>query len=86
MLFCRKFRIKWPWEQDRQMAIYNRSSSQIQIASQPYKAVMDLKAGLKEWCLSHLPGSGCYISHHCANQHAKNVLMTEYKIPTPFEQ
>lgn len=31
----RKFRIKWPWEQDRQMAVYNRTPEHIQIASDP---------------------------------------------------
>ena len=31
----RKFRIKWPWEQDRQMAVYNRTPHHIQIASDP---------------------------------------------------
>lgn len=55
---CRKFRIKWPWEQDRQMAIYNRSSDLIQLASQPDQPMMDMRAGIKDWCLSHLPGSG----------------------------
>lgn len=34
-LFLRKFRIKWPWEQDRQMAVYNRTPDSIQIASDP---------------------------------------------------
>eukprot|EP01031_Cornospumella_fuschlensis_P043387 gene43387-53044_t len=27
----RRFRIKWPWEQDRQMALYNRSEKFIQV-------------------------------------------------------
>jgi hypothetical protein len=31
----RKFRTKWPWEQDRQMALYQRSPGHIQIASHP---------------------------------------------------
>jgi hypothetical protein len=31
----RKFRIKWPWEQDRQMAVYNRTPEHIQVASEP---------------------------------------------------
>ena len=31
----RKFRTKWPWEQDRQMALYHRSPQHIQIASHP---------------------------------------------------
>mmetsp|Transcript_22805 Transcript_22805/g.20715 ORF Transcript_22805/g.20715 Transcript_22805/m.20715 type:complete len:114 (-) Transcript_22805:14-355(-) len=78
----RRFRIKWPWEQDRQMAIYNRSSQYIQIASQPEKSMMDLRAGIKDWCLSHLPGSGCFISHHCANAHSKQQLIKLYQVPS----
>lgn len=31
----RKFRTKWPWEQDRQMALFHRSPDHIQIASHP---------------------------------------------------
>ena len=30
MFVCRRFRLKWPWEQDRQMAVYNSSSHLIQ--------------------------------------------------------
>lgn len=25
------------------------------------------------WCFSHLPGCGCFISHHCANPRSKQV-------------
>jgi hypothetical protein len=75
----RKFRLKWPWEQDRQMAVYNRSSSLIQVASQPHRAHMQTRAGAVDgWCLSHLPGSGCFISHYCANAHSKQVMRELY--------
>ena len=30
----RRFRLKWPWEQDRQMSVYNVSKDYIQVASQ----------------------------------------------------
>jgi hypothetical protein len=75
----RKFRLKWPWEQDRQMAIYNRSSQYIQVASQPNKVFMNLKAGHTDgWCLSHLPEAGCFFSHYCANSHSKQVMRKIY--------
>jgi hypothetical protein len=74
----RKFRIKWPWEQDRQMALYNRSSHLIQVASQPNQPLMDMKRGHKDWCLSHLPEAGCFVSHFCANAHSKQVMMKKY--------
>ncbi len=81
----RKFRLKWPWEQDRQMAIYNRSSKFIQIASQPDRIFMQLKAGYNGgWCLSHLPEAGCFFSHYCANGHSKQVMRKLYEqlLPT----
>lgn len=74
----RRFRLKWPWEQDRQMAIYNRTPEHIQIASQPGKAFMDMRAGHHDWCLSHLPNSGCFISHHCENSGSKQRLTRIY--------
>lgn len=74
----RRFRLKWPWEQDRQMALFNRSSDVIQVASQPDKPMMDMKRGFKDWCLSHLPEAGCFVSHFCANSHSKQVMMTKY--------
>jgi hypothetical protein len=36
----RKFRTDWPWEQDRQMAIYNRTPEFIQITSHPHLIMM----------------------------------------------
>ena len=72
----------WPWEQDRQMAIYNTTSDKIQIASQPNNVFMQrvpksqLIAG--GWCLSHLPKSGCFISHFCANQASKSIMEKKY--------
>lgn len=75
----RKFRLKWPWEQDRQMAIYNRSSQHIQIASQPERIYMQAYRGYNGgWCLSHLPEAGCFISHYCANAHSKQVMRKLY--------
>lgn len=56
------------------MAVYNRSSEVIQVASQPSRPHMQTRAGYVDgWCLSHLPGSGCFISHYCANAHSKQV-------------
>lgn len=75
----RKFRLKWPWEQDRQMAVYNRSSHLIQVAAQPERPHMQTRAGhVIGWCLSHLPGSGCFISHYCANSNSKQVMKRLY--------
>eukprot|EP01032_Pedospumella_encystans_P009980 gene9980-11696_t len=75
----RKFRLKWPWEQDRQMAVYNRSSHLIQVAAQPERATMQTRTGyIIGWCLSHLPGSGCFISHYCANSNSKQVMKKLY--------
>lgn len=64
------------------MAIYNRSSIQqhVQIASQPYQSKLDARVGLKDWCLSHLPKQGCFISHHCENRNSKNNLIKLYKL------
>lgn len=78
--YClRKFRLKWPWEQDRQLAIYNRSSTLIQVASQPERVFMQGKAGIMNgWCLSHLPRAECYISHYCAHKSSKQVMRRLY--------
>ena len=84
----RKFRTNWPWEQDRQMAIYNRSSSFIQITSHPHKSMMPREPGqfrISDWCLSHLPKSGCFISHYCANTKSKKDMMEEYLIEIDIE-
>lgn len=77
----RRFRLKWPWEQDRQMAVYNRSSQHIQVASQPERIFMQAKAGIVNgWCLSHLPDAECYISHYCANAKQKQEMRRIYSI------
>jgi len=61
------------------MAVYNRSSHLIQVAAQPERATMQTRAGyIIGWCLSHLPGSGCFISHYCANSHSKKVMKKLY--------
>lgn len=44
--FKRKFRLKWPWEQDRQVAIYHRNPSYIQVASDPDHAHIQNDAGV----------------------------------------
>ena len=64
------------------MAIYNISGIQqyVQVASQPYQSKMDAKVGLRDWCLSHLPKQGCFISHHCENRNSKNNLIKLYKL------
>lgn len=80
MVCDRKFRLKWPWEQDRQMAVFNRSSEFIQVASQPERVHMQARIGFNDWCLSHLPEAGCFISHYCANGHAKQVMRALYAV------
>lgn len=75
----RAFRLKWPWEQDRQMALYNRTPEHIQIASQPEKLHMDMRAGHHDWCLSHLARSGCFISHYCEGSHSKLRMKERYE-------
>jgi len=78
----RKFRTSWPWEQDRQMAIYQRNVDKIQVSSHPHLPFMPREHGsrkISDWCFSHLPGSGCFISHFCANHHSKEVLNTKYQ-------
>ncbi len=61
------------------MAVYNRSSALIQVASQPHRPHMQTRAGAVDgWCLSHLPGSGCFISHYCASAHSKQVMKELY--------
>lgn len=61
------------------MAIYNRTSALIQIASQPERIFMQGNAGIVNgWCLSHLPDAECYISHYCANGHSKQVMRRLY--------
>jgi len=61
------------------MAVHNRSSHLIQVAAQPERATMQTRAGyIIGWCLSHLPGSGCFISHYCANSHSKQVMKKLY--------
>lgn len=80
----RKFRIKWPWEQDRQMAVYNRSSEYIQVASDPDKVMMKNHKGVNDWCLSHLPGSGCFISHYCSNANSKITMSKMHPVPPTY--
>ena len=80
----RKFRIKWPWEQDRQMALFNRTPEHIQIAPDPGRSEMKNNYGWSNWCLSHLPGHGCFISHHCAHKGSKAQLIQLYKVPEGY--
>jgi hypothetical protein len=60
------------------MAVFNRSSEFIQVASQPDRVHMQARIGHSDWCLSHLPEAGCFISHYCANSHAKQVMKSLY--------
>ena len=78
----RKFRLKWPWEQDRQMAIFHQPALQkhIQIMSHPHQSTMPRRIAEDDWCLSHLPGRGCFFAHHCANKSSKKRMMQLYKL------
>jgi len=79
----RPFRTKWPWEQDRQMVIYNNSvyAAHIQIASQPERSQMKLvRSGNDDWCLSHTPIAGCFFSHYCEGKWSKKNLVTIYSL------
>lgn len=68
------------------MAVYNRSSHLIQVAPQPERPQMQTRAGhVIGWCLSHLPGSGCFISHYCANSHSKQVMKQLYAVDDQAE-
>jgi hypothetical protein len=81
----RKFRNSWPWEQDRQMALYHRTPEHIQIASHPDSSMLETKGSslvTVDWCLSHLPQSGCFIAHHCANPASKQRMIEKYNIGT----
>jgi hypothetical protein len=71
--------MKWPWEQDRQMAVYNRSRAHIQIASEPDRPFMRMLKGDEDWCLSHLPRSSCFVSHFCEGQWSKKKMMELYQ-------
>ena len=60
-----------------------RSSSLIQVTPQPERFKMTTRVGLSDvadggWCLSHLPGWGCFISHYCSSSHSKQVLKRLY--------
>lgn len=68
------------------MAVYNRSSQHIQVASQPDRVHMQARVGFSDWCLSHLPEAGCFISHYCANSHAKQVMKRVYAVESEGEE
>ena len=81
----RKFRTSWPWEQDRQMALYHRSPEHIQISSHPNSPMITIEKNSSSnpdnnWCFSHLPGYGCFIAHHCANPASKQRLRKLYQL------
>lgn len=87
--FCSSLPLIRPWEQDRQMAIYHRSPEYIQVTSHPHLSMMPWDKSkrkgrvkvVQDWCFSHLPGSGCFISHHCANKHSKQIMRKNYNVP-----
>ena len=60
------------------MAVYNRSSSFIQVASQPERAFM---YHAPEWCLSHTPRADCFVQHFCENKSSKRRMMQLYALP-----
>ena len=63
------------------MALYNKSSSKIQITSHPNLPLMPFKKGtrkIQDWCFSHLPGCGCFISHYCADKRSKRDMKYLY--------
>eukprot|EP01034_Spumella_vulgaris_P035043 gene35043-43210_t len=41
---------------------------------------MQARIGFSDWCLSHLPEAGCFISHYCANSNAKQVMKRLYEV------
>ena len=69
------------------MALYNRTPEHIQVTSHPHLPMMPwdqrVQGKIKVvegWCFSHLPGSGCFISHHCANRHSKQRMRETYVV------
>ena len=32
------------------------------------------------WCLSHLPSSGCFISHYCEGAYSKLIMREKYSV------
>lgn len=74
----RKFRDHWPWEQDRQMAVYHRHPEVIQLTSHPDRVFMPRNAGIRDWCFSHLPTYHCFVEHFCANKNSKKVMQELY--------
>lgn len=33
-----------------------------------------------KWCLSHLPGNDCFISHYCSHKSSKQILIKSFKV------
>ena len=33
-----------------------------------------------KWCLSHLPGNDCFISHYCSNKGSKQTLIKSFNV------
>ena len=58
-LLFRKFRLKWPWEQARQQAVYNRTPEHIQVGarphSNPHMRTVRLALGLGPTSLKYTP-------------------------------
>lgn len=73
------FRTKWPWEQDRQMAVAHANdtiASYIQISPRPDLRCIPVK--YKDWCLSHISRSDCFIAHYCEDPFTKFTMMNRY--------
>ena len=65
------------------MALYHKKPDHIQIASHPNSSMLETKGSSLatiDWCLSHLPQSGCFIAHHCANPASKQRMIEKYRI------
>lgn len=78
-----EFRTNWPWEQDRAMYLLHANDSiahSIQVASQPEQPYTDIDQGHKDWCLSHLARSNCFVSHYCEDTASKENMMRLYNI------
>jgi hypothetical protein len=79
--FTFNFRTDWPWEQDRAMYLLHANDSiahSIQVASKPNQPFVDIDQGHKDWCLSHLARSNCFISHYCEDPASKENMMKLY--------
>lgn len=84
----RRFRTKWPWEQDRAYALFNHSRDTIMLlpnASAPHlpRGKYNWKwSPVLPWCFSHYPRAGCFIYHYCYQHNQKHRLLEKYREPS----